>query len=368
MCSNLVEVAPNQYEDPITLELIPSNRIVHLTYEGHSFCYDALSLLKYITIEQQEGRRARLPDNNLLLSRDGVAYVREVARSSFPTRYRIVGLGFLNSNIIYPSFPTREEAEYYITLLPPDYYRVVEVAHTTDPEELFLLYPFGPNPQEATLSNNYFDIPAMEMRKAWLQRGVGSSQPNDDLLFGDDLYRMYRRGVWRWLGRDPDLAGGDSTNLFYTDLSRPATYLSNETLRELEEDNWVVDYSATPDLSPLEIGDRIIYFDVEYGYPDCPTDPDGCPEDLLKEALAIRPLRFINNLTPYDELRGADYEAVYKPEEGQFYCRNLDFYEDFSPCENLPYLLSENRRRLNRAIEQVLEREEQRQVNEGEAE
>jgi hypothetical protein len=161
VCSNLNRNDAGEYEDPITLDVIPPGRIVHLPTAQVMLCYDALELLRYIHSEQNSRRPPTLPDNRNPLTAAGVSEVQRVARLSFPQLYKVVVLP-RNREL---TFTTKAEAQNYIA--ERQGLRFFSYADVEDPLEEDLLYPEGLEPTSSVpIPGPYIDEAAINQRVA----------------------------------------------------------------------------------------------------------------------------------------------------------------------------------------------------------
>ena len=136
-CTNLHRNEDGEYEDPITLEPIAPERLVHLPAGRFQYCYDAFELLRYIVSEHQARRKPTLPDTRAVLTLYGIEEVRRVARLSFPQLYKVVGLPRGREQI----FAVENDARNYSNARAgSSYFSFADVA---DPIVEDMLYPDG---------------------------------------------------------------------------------------------------------------------------------------------------------------------------------------------------------------------------------
>jgi hypothetical protein len=334
-CTNLQTNADGEYEDPISLDVIPANRLVHLPRAGLTFCYDALELLRHLRNQTSQRRPPTLPDNQILLLPAGIEEVRRVARLSFPQRYQVVG-----ERGPLPSFDSRQATNDYVQSRPNLGLSVYSYNDPGDDPILEdLLYPEGfQSTSMEPLAGPYFNEDAMarravDNRREEVQRRVRREQeaqadppspepermPRPEWLAPGDreltysVARQVRPGEWR-CGQKPRNG---------RPVAHPTAYCSSREISELRA-------QGLDAYDPADWGlGRTLYVDGEEvmlapltGTPGCSSVGSGvlinaCRPDLLEE-LAAREDRFY--------LRDDDHEIAYSfdRDSQSFRCEDLD--------------------------------------------
>lgn len=138
-CSNLRRTEDGTYEDPITFEPVDMDRLISFTRGNHTFCYDAVTLMKFLRMKENElpGGRNVLPETNSPLTVEELATLYERGLSFFPEMY-VVARG--DTPLPY-SFTDKDAAIRYVT---EQGYGSVFAYHLFNDAELYLaFYPHG---------------------------------------------------------------------------------------------------------------------------------------------------------------------------------------------------------------------------------
>jgi hypothetical protein len=159
-CVNLRPEDDGSFSDIISQEQVAERDLVSFSFNDQQFCYDSLTLLRYLDHLHSQGQQPMLPER-FPLSEDQMAQVYQHARQRYPQVFMVTD----GDRATPYSFATLESAVSFVSTRARG--TVYQLAQVDTPELAMLLYPEG-------LSNV---IPVFALRREFLLNDAPLPRP-----------------------------------------------------------------------------------------------------------------------------------------------------------------------------------------------